>query len=76
MMSLRGQSSWAKMTSLGGQANSTGMPPDQICKQSLVTNSSLYKHCVRHCNTYKDITCNDLIYNILKCGITYNGMYL
>jgi hypothetical protein len=34
MTSLRGQASWAKMTSLGGQANSTGEPPDQICKQS------------------------------------------
>jgi hypothetical protein len=38
MTSLRGQASWAKMTSLGGQANSTGMPPYEICKQSCVTN--------------------------------------
>jgi hypothetical protein len=29
VMSFRGQASWAKMTSLWGQANSTGMPPDQ-----------------------------------------------
>ncbi len=33
MMSLRGQASWAKMTSLGGQTNSTGVPPSQISKQ-------------------------------------------
>ncbi len=34
MTSFRGQASWAKMTSLGGQANSTHVPPDQKSKQS------------------------------------------
>jgi hypothetical protein len=34
MTSLRGRASKSKMTSLGGQANGTGMPPDQISKQS------------------------------------------
>jgi len=29
-----GLTSWAKMMSLRGEGNSTGMPPDQICKQS------------------------------------------
>ncbi len=43
MMSFRGQAGWAIMTSSGGQANSTGMPPDQKSKQSWVTNLSLYK---------------------------------
>ncbi len=28
----------------GGQANNTGMPPDQMSKQSWVTDLSLYKH--------------------------------
>jgi len=32
------------MTSLGGQANSTGMQPDQISKQSWGANVSFYKH--------------------------------
>ncbi len=46
MTSLRGQTSWAQINSLGGggQANSTGLPPDQISKQSSVTNLSFYKH--------------------------------
>ncbi len=44
-MSLTGQTSWAKMTSLGGEANNTGVPPNKICKQSWVTNLSPYKHC-------------------------------
>ncbi len=35
-----------------GQANSTGMPPDQICKQSRVTNLLLYKHCTKHNRVY------------------------
>jgi hypothetical protein len=41
-----GQASWAKMTLVGGQANSTGMPPNQTSKQSGVTNLSFYKHFV------------------------------
>ncbi len=32
------------MVSLLGESNSTSMPPNQICKQSWVTNLSLYKH--------------------------------
>jgi hypothetical protein len=32
------------MMSAGGQANSTGVPPDQISKQSRVIYLSLYKH--------------------------------
>jgi hypothetical protein len=40
-MSFRGQASWAKMTSPGGAANSTGMPPDQKCKASWGANLSL-----------------------------------
>ncbi len=43
MMSFRGQASWAKIMSAGGQANSTSVPPDLISKQSGVTNLSLYK---------------------------------
>ncbi len=34
MMSFRGQTSWAKMTSPGGQAKGTCVPPDQKSKQS------------------------------------------
>ncbi len=44
MTSFRGQASWPKMNSAGGQAYSTGVPPHQISKQSRVTNLSLYKH--------------------------------
>jgi hypothetical protein len=32
MTSFGGQTSWAKMMSAGGQANSAGMPPHQISK--------------------------------------------
>jgi hypothetical protein len=32
MMSLGGQASWDKMTSLGGKLTAP-VPPDQICKQ-------------------------------------------
>jgi hypothetical protein len=34
MMSPRGQASWAKMTSPGGQANSTDIPPNQKSEES------------------------------------------
>ncbi len=34
MTSFRGQASWAKMTSPGGQANNTGVPPNQKSKQN------------------------------------------
>jgi len=34
MMPFRGQASWAKMTPTGGQANSTGVPTNQMSKQS------------------------------------------
>jgi hypothetical protein len=40
-----GQGSWAKITSSGGQAYSTGVPTDQKSKQSWATNPSLHKHC-------------------------------
>jgi hypothetical protein len=44
MTSLRGQASWAKMMSLGGKLTALVCLADQICKQSWVTNISLYKH--------------------------------
>jgi len=31
---------------------------------------------VHYDNTYKDFTFNNLTYNIQKCDITYNGIYL
>ncbi len=34
MISFRGQASWAKKTSPGGQSNITSVPPDQKSKQS------------------------------------------
>ncbi len=34
MMTFRVEARWAKMTSPGGQASSTGMPPNQKSKQS------------------------------------------
>jgi hypothetical protein len=39
--SFKGQASWAKVMSTGGQASSTGMPPNQKSKQSGVTKLSL-----------------------------------
>ncbi len=46
MTLLRRQAGWAKMMLVGGQADCTGMPQDQISQQSRATNLSLYKHWV------------------------------
>ncbi len=52
---------WAKMTSLG-EANSTGVPANQICKQSWVMNLSLYKHCLVVGFQHKMLWCR-----VLRC---------
>ncbi len=50
MKSFRGQAGWAKNDVTWGQANSTGMSPDQKNKQSWGANLSLYKHCMWWCS--------------------------
>ncbi len=48
---IRGLASWAKMMSHQGQANSSGMPPDQNSKQSGVTNLFLCEPWVGRLNS-------------------------
>jgi hypothetical protein len=48
MMSLMGAFKLGQNDVTWGQANSIGMPPDPISKQSRVTNLSLYKHWFQH----------------------------
>jgi hypothetical protein len=44
-----------------GEANSNSMPPNQICKQSRVTNLLLNKHCTLACFASLSVT-NDKVF--------------
>ncbi len=60
MTSFRGQASWAKMTSPGGKANVTGVPPNQS-DQKIEKNSPNIWKCSQNCSQYN---CRKLFLNV------------
>ncbi len=57
-----GKASWAKMTSAGGQANSTGMTPDQISEQRGIT-TPIFTQCTG---------CHSMLTFLVKVLETFN----